>query len=422
MRILFLSNLYPPYDLGGDGLICANVNRAMSARGHVTHVLTSSHDVAGLGLPPGEVGVDRVLRMHGLYQHPWLGIRELRELEVFNNQKLHLLIEQFKPDVVHVASLSGLSKSLVLTLQRLGIPTAYFVSDHWVALGLRADVWLDWWNRPFPSKPARLCRTVWTMSGIRRVCDRVAPTDPVEAIQFSRIAFSSVSLREFTLRNGIAVGDAAVVRHSVDTVRFSGAPSPVTRPLVKWLYAGRLADDQGVMAVLRAMVTLPGQVSCSLCVCGTGGSAETSRLHAFVEEHRLSVTFIRATAEEMPGIYRAHDALLYVSNAVDLFAQVHLEAMACGLPVIAAAAGRSAELLRDGENALLVAPGDVEAMAGAMSTLMADPALRLRLATAGQRTVREQLAESLIHDQVEDYLQRAVAEAPTRPSASPFVH
>jgi glycosyltransferase involved in cell wall biosynthesis len=50
-----------------------------------------------------------------------------------------------------------------------------------------------------------------------------------------------------------------------------------------------------------------------------------------------------------------------------------LEAMACGLPVVATAVGGTAEAVRDGVTGRLVPPGDVDALAAAMADLMADP-------------------------------------------------
>ena len=44
--------------------------------------------------------------------------------------------------------MGGLSKSMLLTLQQLGTPTVFYLSDHWIARSLAADIWLRWWNAP----------------------------------------------------------------------------------------------------------------------------------------------------------------------------------------------------------------------------------------------------------------------------------
>ena len=159
MRILVLSNLFPPHYIGGYELRCQTVVNALRARGHVVQVLTSNHGVAATPAKSAETGVSRTLRIHGFFGHPWLGIRKLRELELHNNRVLRDAVDQFRPDLVHVWNLGGLSKSLCLTIQQLAVPAVFDVSDHWIARSLVADVWLDWWNRQRPALPARLLRS-----------------------------------------------------------------------------------------------------------------------------------------------------------------------------------------------------------------------------------------------------------------------
>jgi glycosyltransferase involved in cell wall biosynthesis len=81
--------------------------------------------------------------------------------------------------------------------------------------------------------------------------------------------------------------------------------------------------------------------------------------------------------------YRAADAFAFPS-VKEGFGLVVLEALAAGLPVVASDIPVFAEYLRDGENALLVPPGDAAALAGALHRLAGDPALRETLAAGGQ--------------------------------------
>ena len=77
MKILALTNLYPPHYLGGYELICYMVTNELRARGHDVQVLTSKHVVSGRPAG-GESHVERTLRIHGFYGHPWLNIARLR--------------------------------------------------------------------------------------------------------------------------------------------------------------------------------------------------------------------------------------------------------------------------------------------------------------------------------------------------------
>jgi glycosyltransferase involved in cell wall biosynthesis len=70
-------------------------------------------------------------------------------------------------------------------------------------------------------------------------------------------------------------------------------------------------------------------------------------------------------------------------SITETFGNVTLEAMACELPVVAAAATGATNLVRDGETGTLAEPGDICALAAAVAAYAADPALRARHGAAG---------------------------------------
>lgn len=418
MKILSLTNLYPPHYIGGYELRCEVAVKALRARGHTVQVLTSNHGVTASANIPSELQVARTLRIHGFFGHPWLGIRDLRDLELHNNRALREAIATFRPDVVHVWNLGGLSKSLCLTLQQLGVPTVFSVSDHWIARSLVADVWLDWWNRRNPSLPARLLRWFWTLTGERRRWSRIAPTQPVGEIRFPQIHFCSRALRELTAAKGYPVQTGEVIYCSVDTQRFHGQPAPASRPMRKLLWVGRLAEDKGIMTALKAMAAVKGRFSGELHVYGKGETEYTDMLRSFVDRHELPVFFHTAANTEMPMVYRMHDALLFTSEWEEPFALTPLEAMASGLPVIGTLTGGSKELFRHGENALTYTAGNADELAQRICDLDEDPAARARMAATGHAEVRDRYAESVIMDQMERYLVESVRSRPARARVS----
>lgn len=408
MKILYLTNLYPPYHIGGYEQIAATVSAGMRRRGHETLVLTSDHLVAERGAVSGESGVERSLRLHGMDGYPWLGIRDVRRIELHNNHLLRVTLAAFQPDLVHVFNPGGLSKSLLLTLQRLQQPTVYFVSDHWIVRNLAADVWLTWWNRPDATPAQRLLREAWTMLGRRRAWDAVAPTDPTCAIEFRRIYFCSQFLRDQAVARGHRVGHGAVIHNSVDTARFTGQPRNGTKSLRRLLYVGRLHPDKGVHTLLDAVGAARERWDGQLTLCGAGTPDFERALHERVAREALPVQFVRAGGAEMPGIYAQHDALAFTSEWDEPFALTPLEAMAAGLPVIATTTGGSAEIFRDGENALTYPAADARALAGQLVRLAGEDQLRSRLARAGQAEVRVRFGEEHILTEIARYAEDSV--------------
>jgi glycosyltransferase involved in cell wall biosynthesis len=411
MRILVLTNLYPPHYVGGYELRCRDVTEALQQRGHEVQVLTSNHAVEGVRTVAPGYQVSRSLRVHGFFGHPWLGIPSLRKLEAFNNARLRAAISEFKPDVVHVWNLGGISKSLIFTLQQLRIPLVFDVSDHWIARSLAHDVWLSWWNSPRLSRVGRAARTMLSWMGKRAQWDLAAPTSPVRQMAFKRIYFCSKRLKQITLVAGYPVAHGAVIHCPVDTEKYNGSVKPATQDMRRLLYAGRLSEDKGVLTALKAMLQVKDRTRLSLSIYGKGEGAYEQMLKEFVHQHSLPVTFHNATPEEMPQVYRDHDALLFTSAWEEPFALTPLEAMATGLPVIGTTAGGSAELFCSGRNSLTFAAGNADQLAAQIRFLELNPDIRQTLATAGQENVLQRLNLPIIVDQIEHYLEETLSPA-----------
>ena len=113
-----------------------------------------------------------------------------------------------------------------------------------------------------------------------------------------------------------------------------------------------------------------------------------AELRAFVQAHRLGtrVKFL-AFQTDIAAALAGMDVLLHCSTRPEPFGRVIIEAMAVGVPVIAANAGGVPEIITHGVDGLLVPPGEKSAYVDALSRLTADAGLRAALITAGRRTV-----------------------------------
>lgn len=409
MKILVVSNLYPPLAIGGYEERCRQATEGLADRGHEMRVLTSHHGLPGPAVD--DQGIHRLLRVHGFFGHPWLGLRDLYQLEKHNHAALRAQIADFQPDLVHVWNLGGISKSLILTLRDTGLPTVYDISDHWIARSLRADVWLRWWNGLTHSTTASFASRALRLLGARTWLRRVAPFAPWSEIQFPRIYFCSDRLKQITREAGWPVDHGAVIHCGVKTETFANRP-PSDR-FTKLLYVGRLHDDKDPLTAIKALGRLAaaGHSDLTLDLYGRGEDDYVNLLKTTVTELGLDgrVQFKSTDAEGMRSVYSAYDALLFTSAWEEPFALTPLEAMAAQLPVISTLLGGSRELVRDGENALEYVARDDASLARAIERLAGDAALRQSLvATAGREGV-ERYDLSVIISQIEDYLTETAA-------------
>ena len=169
-------------------------------------------------------------------------------------------------------------------------------------------------------------------------------------------------------------------------------------------FAGRLGPQKALEVALEAVAAVPGV---TLVVAGDG--PDRAALEARAAEVGLESRshFLGSVSRErVLRLFRAADASV-LSSAWENFPHTVVEALAVGCPVIATAVGGVPEVVRDGENGLLVPPNDVAALVAAIRRFFEDDGLRRRLAEAAPESVAAQTEEAVFM-RIEAELARAV--------------
>jgi glycosyltransferase involved in cell wall biosynthesis len=153
-------------------------------------------------------------------------------------------------------------------------------------------------------------------------------------------------------------------------------------------YVGRVAIEKGWRRFVRLAEHLPASDYHFLVV---GDGNEGDRLRRMIREHgwsdRFTVTgFIDRPA--MPGAYACADVLFLPSQHEELGSAM-LEAMACGVPVVASAVGGIPQVVADGRTGILVDAGDTPAVAAKVAQIVSDPDLAKRLSEQARTAVAE---------------------------------
>lgn len=423
MKILVVTNLHPPLHAGTHDHRCDTIGRSLTQRGHQIHVLTSTW---GLQTEQRDDDISRRLWLNGAFGEPLVtGYGALEEIELHNHAVLRETLAEFQPAVVHVFSLIGLSKSLIFTLHKAGVPHAFDVADGWLCPGLRDDPWLAFWNSPGPN----VRRSSLELTGGRNRLDATAPTrltrgyDRVPelygpevkpppgglgAFKFERLSFVSPWLKERAEAAGFRVGHAAITPPGVDTQVYFGGIKPAAAPVQKLLWAGALNDGSGLETLHRALGRLRRDGGRhTLTVYGRGESDLIARLRSLAIQQQLPVQFLTPNdqARDLAGVLREHDAFLYTREEAEPWPRFLAEAMACGLPVISSDAGSAPTLVAHDHNGLVYRAGDDEQLAARLKELGADGERRVRLAEAAQAHVDYNLNETRILDATEQFLE-----------------
>jgi glycosyltransferase involved in cell wall biosynthesis len=158
------------------------------------------------------------------------------------------------------------------------------------------------------------------------------------------------------------------------------------------LFVGKLIPLQGVETILAAARLAP---DIPFRIVGSGQLASLLSSPPPNVEHVPWVEYDRLPAE----LHRAGCALGIfgtTGKAQRVIPNKAFQALACGTPLVTADTPAARELLANGDSALLVPPGDPEALAGAVRDLAADDELARRIAAGGRATYERHASEAVL--------------------------
>ncbi|HJZ60485.1 MAG TPA: glycosyltransferase family 4 protein [Gemmataceae bacterium] len=396
MNVCLVSQEYPPETArGGVGTQTWNKARWLAQRGHAVHVLSC----AAAPVPETRTETRDGVTVHRMpppggefpvYTTPayWVGYSwaVLREL--------HRRTQDHAFDVVDFPEYGaeGFAYQLDRTpwnwlpvVVQLHGPLAMFVEQ------------IGW-----PERGGEFHRVGTTMEG-------------VSIRQADALMACSANIADLTARlHGVPRESIDVVHCGVDAGQFRlGAGGGDGRPTV--LFVGNLAANKGVGVVLDAVLHLRAKYpAIRLRVVGKpeGGYADELRDRVRTAGAEVHVEFAGFVGcGDLPEFYRRADLFCSPAQYEGGVANVYLEAMACGRPVVASTAGGAPEAVTDGETGLLVPPDDVAAVVRAIDRLLADPALGRRMGEAGRRRVEEYFAMDRYIDRVLAVYDKAIGQS-----------
>lgn len=297
------------------------------------------------------------------------------------------LLDDFRPRVVHVHGIHRqLSPSILFEAKKRGVPVVQTLHDaHHVC---PADVLLRG-GREVCSP--RRCGELNYLAAVSQRC--VRGSLPASALSAAETAWQRArrvyerTVSRFTAPSGylVSVMRDGGWRLPIDLVPNGVAVSGTAARIDEgfFLVAGRLSAEKRVDLALSAARA----ASAPVVVAGDGPCrGELERLFPEAD-------FVGHLPSEGVGELLRRCRAVVVSSAVPENAPMSvLEAMAHGKPVIAPALGGVPELVRDGQDGLVVPPADVLALAGAVATLRKDPVLAARLGETARVRARQEFS------------------------------
>jgi glycosyltransferase involved in cell wall biosynthesis len=367
MRLVLASQQYPPETAdGGIGTQTYAKAHGLAARGHEVVVVSHSPDGVRREYRDGAVdvirlpGFDDQMPMHTV-EAWWLTYSALVAAEI---ARLHRL----KPvDLVDFPEYGA--EGFVWLLNRPVVDRVPTVVHLHGPLAMLSET-IGW-----PEPESEFCRTARFLEG---TCLRLA-----DAVFSS----SRCSADWCTRAYGVARESIPVLHTGIDVTHFSPRPARADAPPTV-IFVGRVTESKGVTTLVEALLQVVGRVpGVQLKLVGRAEDEYRERIQ------QMAVAAGCPDLIEFAG-YKDRSELPEVLSTAQVFAApsmyeggpgfVYLEAMACGLPVVACAGSGASEAVSDGVDGFLVPPGHSDALAERLLQLLTDRSVRSTMSAAAR--------------------------------------
>jgi N-acetyl-alpha-D-glucosaminyl L-malate synthase BshA len=335
---------------GGSGVVAAEVAASLARRGHAVHVFSDAR--------PGRLAADPA----GL--------------------AFHRVEAPAYPQVGHDLYTLALASKIVDVARAHGLDVvhAHYAIPHAVSAELARQILVA-------ERPTRATRVVTTLHGTDSTLVGLDPgfqpltrfsVTSSDAVTAPSRWLAEATRRHLSLPETLAID---VVPNFVDVARFSphGGPRPDVPTLV---HVSNFRPLKRVEDVVRVFARVRAGRRARLRLVGDGPGRDGALALAAELGVAADVEWL-GEREDLSALLAGAAAFL-LPSASESFGLAALEALACGVPVVASRVGGLPEVVADGEVGFLHAVGDVEAMAASAGRLADDAALRARLGAAAR--------------------------------------
>ncbi|MFA5841406.1 MAG: glycosyltransferase family 4 protein [Candidatus Paceibacterota bacterium] len=415
MKILILSDDFPPKSFGGAGIVAFDQARELAKRGHNVSVITTTRE----SRDDGVIIYDglTVYRIHTDYNERWRAYLSLYNPRTVS--RVDKILSEFSPDVVHAHNVHYFLSYHTLSLARR-YAKAVFLTAHDAMSFHYGKLYPAQSVSPDGEKEFNYRVYAWRQLMVYRF--RFNPFRNI-AIRYylkkiDRIFAVSHSLAEALRQNGIF--GAKVLHNGIDVERFVASLNRVAEFKRKYglqdkkvlFFAGRISRAKGGDKALAALIEV-SKVLPEVCLLIAGKTdAYVQELTEKAKGAGVSKNVVVTgwlTREEIVSAYGVSDIVLTLSVYADPLVLVNLEAMAARKPVVGTCLGGTPEVVVDGETGYIVDPNNIAQVVDRISSLLKDQALAFKFGDAGYDRVLREFSLSGKVDEIEKNYKEVLA-------------
>jgi glycosyltransferase involved in cell wall biosynthesis len=346
-------------DVNGAARFAERLAAGLVERGHDVHVV-APNTVYRKAAPAIEVIEGQPMTVHRLPSVRWAPHDWLRFVWPWRSKHYaRQVLDSVKPDVVHIQSHIVIGRGLAREARKRGIPIV--ATNHVMAENI-----LDFTTLP-PVLDKIVVKQAWADAKRTFGMTRAVTTPTRKAADF--------------LEATIDIDRVIPISCGID--RRNYRPDLTPRGAHRLLFVGRLTTEKGIDVVLRALDRLDPALDVTFDIVGSGD--QRKNLEQLTAQLGLAdrVTFHGHTSEEGLRALYTRASVFVIASIAELQSIATMEAMASGLPIVAADAVALPHLVHDGENGYLFEPGNVDELAARITdVLTASPEEYLRMQQA----------------------------------------
>lgn len=409
MKILTISNLYPPNIVGGYEVLCFEVMRGLAEKGHEINVLTSHYGGKQAVYPNQKV--ERSLTLlateGNIYRPLNISATERNEINQKNLQIMSQALEEINPDLIFIWNLHFFDASLLNALSLVKKKQVYLLSDNWLINFYNSDFITDYFSREVYVRSGHW-HACWHRFKSRFFNSQKKWSMPGYAI------FASRFMQRLYSRAGFEFANSRIIYHGITSAVDKSLPLAdrtvfIADHELRLLFAGRVVDIKGVHTAIEAMphiINALSNLKISLSIVGDIRDQQyVAKLRKIITDLGIedSVHFVSPVQEtELFKLFQEYDIYLFPS-LYEPFSLTLIHALQAGIPTVASDVGGNPEIVFHEQTGLLFRQADAKHLAAQVVKFVHNKNLRVTVSARAQDHASQFTFNRMIN-QIETYL------------------
>ncbi|MDN5354173.1 MAG: hypothetical protein PWQ09_929 [Candidatus Cloacimonadota bacterium] len=357
MRILVLTNYFPPFYFGGYELSCQDMCNYLRKKGHEVFILSGEYGEENVVQNISEIVSGKPVRSLKYIDYNNPSYIQKHKIEITNFKITQEAIKITKPDLIYIWNMRGISIAPVIATQNSGIAKAFEIGDLWPSSYIKNGI----------------------SAFIKRKLKSLIPFTIGGKLDLNPIfAVSEWVAQE--MREKYGSKEIYVYPHpTYEAKRLAQQPEKN----INYIYTGRVCADKGVDIAIQAMGELfsEGKIDdFTFDIYGSGDEDYLNLCNQLIKKHKAESRIkFKGHTEKLYQIYPDYNVMLMPTMFRESQGKTINEAMAHALTIIASNHYGPAEILKHNETGLLFEPGNVESLKENILKIHHNKELRVKL-------------------------------------------